>query len=117
MRSPKRHLVVAVAVNQKVSRFLLGFPGLEAGLDVLAALYNSRSAPDPERSLVLPGAHGETVMRDEAAAKALLREAGLDIPFGAEADGVDEACRAADGHYPVGKLNRSLTAASLSYSV
>ncbi|OSQ48932.1 acetate--CoA ligase family protein [Marivita geojedonensis] len=80
---------------------LLPIHGLEAGLDALAALYNSRSAPDPERSLVLPGAHGETVMRDEAAAKALLRKAGLDIPFGAEADGVDEACRAADGHYPV----------------
>ncbi|MGJ8604826.1 MAG: acetate--CoA ligase family protein [Marivita sp.] len=68
---------------------ILPLHGLEAGLDALAVLYADRTPADPERDIVLPVIGADPRMRDEAAAKAILSEYGLDVPRHVLADGVD----------------------------
>nr|WP_072779309.1 acetate--CoA ligase family protein [Marivita hallyeonensis] len=59
---------------------VLPINGLEAGLDMVAALYAGRSAADPQREIVRSGALSRAVILDEAASKMELALHGADVP-------------------------------------
>ncbi len=80
---------------------ILPLHGLDAALDALAVLYGPRLPSDADRPIPLPLPHIETVMRDEAEAKASLTRCGLDVPLHAVATSPEEAGQAAQPLLPV----------------
>ncbi|GGC03012.1 acyl-CoA synthetase [Marivita lacus] len=80
---------------------ILPMHGLDAALDALAVLYCPRLPSDADRPIPLPLPHIETVMRDEAEAKAILARCGLDVPLHAVATSPEEAGQAAQPLLPV----------------
>lgn len=80
---------------------ILPLHGLDAALDALAVVYGPRLPSDADRPIPLPLPHIETVMRDEAEAKAILARCGLDVPLHAVATSPEEAGQAAQPLLPV----------------
>ncbi len=80
---------------------ILPLHGLDAALDALAVLYGPRLPSDADRPIPLPLPRIETVMRDEAEAKAILARCGLDVPLHAVATSPEEAGQAAQPLLPV----------------
>ncbi|MFA8386767.1 MAG: acetate--CoA ligase family protein [Pelagibaca sp.] len=80
---------------------ILPLHGLDAALDALAVIYGPRVPSDSDRPIPLPRPHTETVLRDEAEAKAILARCGLDVPCHAGATSPEEAGQAAQALLPV----------------
>ena len=87
---------------------ILPLSGMEAALDALAALYNDDVTADPHRDIPIPCPSADPAMLDEAAAKAALVVAGLDVPKGVSADTPDEIAAKAALILPVALKARGL---------